>query len=61
MRAAWVRFPSLDLEVLPQRYARLDERRWRYESARGAFVAELDVDDAGLVARYGELWESVGT
>jgi uncharacterized protein len=57
--AAWVRVPSLDLEPLPQRYTRLDERRWRYESARGAFVAELDVDDAGLVVRYGELWEAV--
>ena len=58
--AAWVRVPSLAVALLPQRYTRLAERRWRYESGDGAFVAALDVDDAGLVVRYGELWEAVG-
>lgn len=57
--AVWVRFPELTLERLPQRYTRLDERRYRYESAGGAFVAELDVDAHGLVVRYGELWKRV--
>ena len=57
--AAWIRVPSLRVEPLPQRYARLAERRWRYESRGGAFVAELDVDDAGLVTRYGDIWEAV--
>ncbi len=58
--AAWVRVPSLDVQLLPQRYARLAERRWRYESRGGAFAAELDVDDVGLVTRYGEIWETLG-
>ena len=57
--AAWVRFPELTVEPLPQRYVRLGERRYRYESAGGAFTAELEVDDFGLVVRYGELWERV--
>ncbi|HEU0053514.1 MAG TPA: putative glycolipid-binding domain-containing protein [Longimicrobium sp.] len=57
--AAWVRFPGLTVEVLPQRYTRLDERRWRYESRRGSFVAELEVDADGVVTRYGDLWERV--
>ena len=56
--AVWVRFPELTLERLPQRYTRLDARRYRYESG-GAFVAELEVDVHDLVVRYGELWERV--
>jgi hypothetical protein len=57
--AAWIRFPSLEPTVLPQRYTRLDEHRYRYESGGGAFTAELTVDDAGLPVRYGDLWETV--
>ena len=54
--AAWIRFPELTLEPLPQEYLRLAERRYRYSSARGSFVAELDVDESGLVSRYGNIW-----
>ncbi len=57
--AAWVRFPELTVEPLPQRYVRLDERRYRYASSGGAFVAELEVDDLGLVVRYEGGWERV--
>jgi len=28
-------------------------------SGGGAFAADLDVDDAGIVVRYGEIWEQV--
>jgi hypothetical protein len=52
VRAAWLRFPSFALEPLPQRYRRLDAARYRYESAGGSFVADLEVDDAGFVIRY---------
>jgi len=55
--AVWVRFPELTVEPLPQRYTRLDERRYRYESAGGAFRAELVVDDVGLVIAYENGWE----
>jgi hypothetical protein len=55
--AVWVRFPELTVEPLPQRYTRLDERRYRYESAGGAFQAELVVDDLGLVIAYENGWE----
>jgi hypothetical protein len=57
--AAWVRFPALNVEPLPQEYLRLDERRYRYSSARGAFTAELQVDGDGVVTRYGAIWERV--
>jgi hypothetical protein len=54
--AAWVRFPELTVEPLPQRYTRLSERRYRYESGGGAFVAELEVDELGLVVTYEGGW-----
>ena len=57
--AAWVRFPELTIEPLLQRYIRLAERRYRYESAGGAFVAEIEVDDLGLVTTYEGGWRRV--
>ncbi|HYH05905.1 MAG TPA: putative glycolipid-binding domain-containing protein [Thermoanaerobaculia bacterium] len=57
--AAWLRFPSLRVERLEQKYTRLSERMYRYESGGGSFVAELEVDDEGLVVRYGDLWSRV--
>jgi hypothetical protein len=59
--AAWVRFPELTIEPLPQRYIRLAERRYRYESAGGAFVAEIEVDDLGLVTTYEGGWRRIAT
>ena len=57
--AAWVRFPELTIEPLPQQYIRLAERRYRYESAGGAFVAEIEVDDLGLVTAYEGGWQRI--
>jgi hypothetical protein len=56
LTAVWVRFPELTIETLPQRYTRLADRHYRYESAGGAFVAELTVDDLGLVIDYEGGW-----
>jgi len=58
VRAAWLRFPTFQLEPLPQIYRRLSETIYRYESAGGAFVADLTVDAAGFVTRYPNLWEA---
>ena len=55
--AVWVRFPELAVEPLPQRYTRLDQRRYLYQSDHGAFTTEIEVDDVGLVVRYGNMWE----
>jgi hypothetical protein len=57
VRAAWLRFPSFALEPFEQTYTRLGPTRYRYESA-GGFAAELDVDEAGFVTRYGDIWEA---
>jgi hypothetical protein len=57
--AAWVRFPSLDVQRLEQSYERIDERRYRYRSGR--FTADLAVDDDGMVLQYGVNWKAVAT
>lgn len=57
--ALWVRFPELTIEPLPQRYTRLGERRYRYESADGAFIAEIEVDDLGIVVTYEGGWQRI--
>ncbi len=54
---AWIQFPSFEIVLGRQRYTRLADRRWRYESA--GFAAELEVDEEGVVERYGELWEAI--
>lgn len=58
--AAWLRFPSLRLERLDQTYRRTGELSYRYESADGAFVRDIEVDEAGLVTRYPDFWEAAG-
>lgn len=56
VRAAWLRFPTLTMEPLAQRYHRMEQRRYRYESARSHFACDLTVDVAGFVADYGDIW-----
>jgi uncharacterized protein len=55
--AAWVRFPELTLQPLPQEYLRLADRKYRYSSRCGAFVAELLVDEHDLVLDYEGFWQ----
>jgi hypothetical protein len=56
VRAAWIGFPGLRTEVLEQRYTRLADDRYRYESADGSFVRELTTDQAGFVIDYPGGW-----
>ena len=58
VRAAWLGFPGLELEPLPQRYTRTGPGSFRYESAGGSFVAALEVNPQGMVTRYGDLWQA---
>jgi hypothetical protein len=57
VKAAWLRFPSFALEPLEQIYRRIDAATYRYESAGGKFITELEVNAAGLVTRYPNFWE----
>jgi hypothetical protein len=57
VRAAWLPFPSLEFEVLPQRYRREEDRIYRYESGGGRFVRTLKVNQSGFVTTYPGLWQ----
>jgi len=59
VRAAWLRFPSFALEPLEQRYRRINGTTYRYESAGGRFVTELEVNAAGFVTLYPNFWQAV--
>jgi hypothetical protein len=56
--AAWLPFPSLGFELLPQVYRREGEGTYRYESRGGDFVRTLEVDAAGFVTSYPGLWQA---
>lgn len=57
IKAAWIRFPELDVTMAAQTYTRLDEFTYRYAS--GTFEAEITVDDEGLVTSSAE-WRRTG-
>jgi hypothetical protein len=59
VKAAWVRFPDLTLQPLPQEYERISEWRYQYSSAGGEFVAEIAVDEDGLALNYEGFWQRV--
>jgi len=58
VRAAWVRFPELTVEVLEQRYTRLSKDMYRYESDGGNFRRDLTVHSSGFVVKYPDLWDA---
>ncbi len=61
VKAAWLRFPSLELEPLSQVYERLGQFKYLHSRSDGDFVAELTVNKAGLVTFYPKLWEFEGS
>ena len=48
----YVTFPDLAVSAGPQRYTRLAERTYRFESLGGGFVRDIEVDEHGLVVTY---------
>jgi hypothetical protein len=57
--AAWIRFPALAIEPLPQEYHHIAERRYQFTSHGGAFTAALDVDEEGVILNYEGAWRQV--
>lgn len=57
VRAAWLPFPNLTIEHLPQKYRRESEHTYRYQSAGGRFVRMLEVNDKGFVVDYPGFWK----
>lgn len=58
VRAAWLRFPELDLVPLVQRFKRKSESRYSYDSDIG-FSTELEVNAEGFAVSYPPLWKEV--
>ncbi|MEA2465382.1 MAG: uncharacterized protein QOJ98_3129 [Acidobacteriota bacterium] len=58
VRAAWLRFPSFQLEVLDQVYRRTAPDLYEYESAGGSFKAQLRVNEFGFPVEYAGVWEA---
>ena len=50
LAVAWIRFPDLSVTRSDQRYTRLAEAIYRYES--GTFRRDIEVDEFGLVTTY---------
>ncbi|HEX8634285.1 MAG TPA: putative glycolipid-binding domain-containing protein [Pyrinomonadaceae bacterium] len=60
VRAAWLKFPSFQIERLEQSYYRIDATTYRYESDGGRFVADLEVNETGFVTSYPHFWQIEG-
>ncbi|MEO6281390.1 putative glycolipid-binding domain-containing protein [Roseateles sp.] len=59
-RMAWISAPDLTLELKPQAYTRLSERRYLFESLdKTQFKVELEVDEHQIVLDYPELFRRV--
>jgi uncharacterized protein len=56
VNAAWLPFPSLTFELLPQTYRREDQHTYKYESHGGAFARLLEINEAGFVTNYPGIW-----
>ena len=55
--AAWLPFPALAFQPLPQLYRREGEMIYRYASAGGRFVRTLEVNATGFVTSYPGFWQ----
>jgi uncharacterized protein len=55
VRAAWLKFPSFELEPLDQTYTRINATTVKYESSTG-FTADLTINEEAIVTEYPGLW-----
>jgi hypothetical protein len=60
IHCAYVDLPSLAVSLEAQRYTRLGEGRYHFESAAHGFARDIEVDEAGLVVSYPGLFRRVG-
>ena len=54
---AYVSFPDLEVTIEEQRYTRLDEDRYLFESLDSDFSSEIEVDLDGIVVDYPGLFD----
>jgi hypothetical protein len=55
VRAAWLKFPDMDLAPLVQRYRRETKHIYSYASDTG-FSTRMEVNDEGFVVNYPPFW-----
>lgn len=56
---SWVDVPALQVIPDPQRYTRIEDRVYRFESLDSDFTADIVVDEDGFVVDYPGLFERV--
>lgn len=56
---AYVTVPDLTLSPAPQRYTRLNDRIYRFESLDSGYTADITVDGNGLVTDYPGLFRRI--
>lgn len=56
VEAVWVLPEDLRLARVSQSYSRIDDRHYGYEYPSANFKVVLEVDELGLIVRYGDLW-----
>ena len=59
IKAAWVRFPSLEVIVAGQGYERLGDRLYRFSNLDDDFRAVIEVDDLGVPIDYADIWQRI--
>ena len=57
--AAYIGLPDLAVRPDPQRYTRIAERRYRFDSLDSDFSREIEFDDDGLVVTYEGMFRRV--
>lgn len=55
VRAAWLKFPEMDLQLLVQRFRRESKHSYFYASDNG-FSTRLEINAGGFVVNYPPLW-----
>jgi hypothetical protein len=61
IEVAYIEPPNLTVKPVRQQYTRLATDRWRYEGYPLGFVADITVDEDGLVVNYPDLFQAVAT
>lgn len=57
--AAWIRFPELSVIPARQRYTRVTEDHYLYESLDSGYQARLTVQNDGIVVQYADIWRAL--
>ncbi len=56
VNAVWIRTQDLKLEPIMQTYTKINDRHYGYIHPASGLKTILEVDELGLVVRYGDLW-----